>query len=1117
MTQKTNLWITVACVLVAAGIFVIDATLLPLGVAAGVPYVAVVLIALWLPRRQHVLYAAIAVSALTILGYFWSDPGGIPWMVLANRFLALFAIWVTAMVGYQRRRAGETLRMRDRALAATSNGVVITDARQPDNPVVYCNAGYERLTGYCFDEIVGRNCRFLQNDDHDQEGVEEIRAAVKEGRVGKAVIRNYRKDGSLFWNELTISPVHDEEGRLTHFVGVQNDVTAREDADERLRQSEQRLQHLISNCPGTLYTCEPSGDHGVTFVSETITPQFGYEAREFIDDPSFWAGHIHPDDRERVFAGLSKLSEEGHHAYDYRFLHKNGTYRWLHDQSSLVRDMDGNQVEIVGFWIDITGRKQAEEALRQSEARLAEAERVGRVGHWDWEVATNESHLSDEFCRIFGIEPSETRLTLETFLDIVHPDDRENVRSGMASALDKHDRYTVEYRIVRPDGDERLINSDSRISRGQDGHSLRMFGFVRDITDRLQAEEMLRTSEERFQGLFSNASVCIHEIDMSGRLAGMNPAGLRMMDVDDESDVVGLAYLDIVVPEDRKRISRLLARAYEGQPAQFEFTSGDAGPRIFKSSFTPIRDAAGAVVKLMGVSEEITARKRAEKELTTLNEMLEQRVAERTEALFAAEERYKDLYDNAPDMFVSVDAATGSITQCNQTLATATGYTREEIIGRHVWEMYQPECLEQLKNEVFPSFVETGVVRDTELRLKRKDGTAIEVSLNLSSVRDEQGKVLSSRSSWRDITERKQAQEAHRESEERLRAIVNTASDAIVTIDERGIIDSFNQGAEQMFGYTADEVIGHNVCMLMPSPYREAHDDYIGRYLKTGKANVIGIGREVLGRRKDGSTFPGDLSVSEIHDAPVRRFTGIIRDVTERKRAEERLLQSERLAAIGETAAGLAHESRNALQRSQTAIERLERRLRDNQEVLAILGDLQRAQDDLHRHYEDVREFAAPLQLKKESCDLKELVEQVWEELGPMRKGNNVRIHHESAGLDLRCTADRSKLGQAIRNILENSLAARTESVEIRVRYSEEQIEGEPAIRMAIRDNGPGLTREERERIFEAFYTTKTHGTGLGMAIAKRIVEAHGGDSAVGRADVGGTEIVVTLPLRREQ
>ncbi len=271
-----------------------------------------------------------------------------------------------------RKRSEESLRLRDRAIAASSNGIVISDARLPNTPIIYANSAFERITGYSPEEVIGRNFRFLQGVDSNQSEIKELQAAIKQLKSCTVILRNYCKNGSLFWNELTISPVFDADGNCTHYVGIQNDITERKQAEMALLVSQERLQYLLFSSPAVIYTRKPSGDYGATFISDNIIAMMGYQAREFLEDSSFWMNHIHPEDLAGVVAEVSNILEQGEHSCEYRFLHKNGTYRWVYEQAKLVRDDAGNPLEIVGYWADITKRKQLEEELRTALAKEKE-------------------------------------------------------------------------------------------------------------------------------------------------------------------------------------------------------------------------------------------------------------------------------------------------------------------------------------------------------------------------------------------------------------------------------------------------------------------------------------------------------------------------------------------------------------------------------------------------------------------------------------------------------------------------------------------------------------------------------------------------------------------------
>jgi PAS domain S-box-containing protein len=471
--------------------------------------------------------------------------------------------------------------------------------------------------------------------------------------------------------------------------------------------------------------------------------------------------------------------------------------------------------------------------------------------------------------------------------------------------------------------------------------------------------------------------------------------------------------------------------------------------------------------------------------------------------------------------------------------------------------------------------------------------------------------------------------------DELVSTILDAAVEGILIIDAQGKVGSINPAALRMFGYSAEEVVGRNVSMLMPSPHRSEHDRYIADYLTTGTKRVIGIGRETLGRRKDGTEFPIELAVSEVRLGDRRLFTGFVRDITERKEAEralreqrdfaeglidtaqaivlvldaegrivrfnkymeelsgytlaevkgedwfqfflperdrariravfddavadlevrgninpivtkdgtereiswwaktmkdadgsvvgvlsvghnvtelrdaqERVVQAERLAGIGEMITGLAHESRNALQRMQACLEMLSLVVEDRPEALDYVRRIQKAQDYLSQLYDEVRNYAAPLQLEKQECDLRRLWGAAWADLELRRRGKAIELIDRTDGADVTLRVDPFAFGQVFRNILDNAITA----VGAKGQISADCKTGQSAVALTFSDSGPGLDAEQKERIFRPFYTTKTQGTGLGLAIVKRIVEAHGGRVAVGTGSLPGAAIVVTLP-----
>ncbi|MDC0936225.1 PAS domain S-box protein [Pirellulales bacterium] len=452
------------------------------------------------------------------------------------------------------------------------------------------------------------------------------------------------------------------------------------------------------------------------------------------------------------------------------------------------------------------------------------------------------------------------------------------------------------------------------------------------------------------------------------------------------------------------------------------------------------------------------------------------------------------------------------IVYCNQAFQRITGYSRQEIVGHNCRFLQQNDRDQEARHAIRDS-VNEGRECQTLIRNYRKNGELFWNSLTISPVRNRAGSLTHFVGLVDDVTTRVLAEDEKRDREARLAAILNTAVEAIITIDEHGECESVNGAAQQMFGYSAEEVIGNDVSMLMPSPYREEHHEYISSYVKTGVKKIIGIGREVVGRRKDGSEFPIHLSVSEVQLKERRIFTGFIQDISEGKAAQARLVQSERLAVLGEAMARLAHEGRNSLQRIQIAVETA-RMCADSEQALAAQFDaIEKASDGLDSLLEELRNYAAPMNLEKSECSLVNVWRSAWQSIETLRAGRDAKLVEEVSGESIRCSADPFRLGQLFRNIFENSLAACQDPVEITIRACMSPLGSKESWLIKLRDNGPGLADEQATRIFEPFFTTKSKGTGLGMAIARRIVEAHDGSISIGDAQQHGAEFIITLPV----
>jgi PAS domain S-box-containing protein len=355
-----------------------------------------------------------------------------------------------------------------------------------------------------------------------------------------------------------------------------------------------------------------------------------------------------------------------------------------------------------------------------------------------------------------------------------------------------------------------------------------------------------------------------------------------------------------------------------------------------------------------------------------------------------------------------------------------------------------------------------------------------------------------------------QVAQAKARSETAFRTLVEAAPCLIVILRADHTIAYFSPFAEELTGYRADEVLGENyVTRFLCGDCQSMVREHLQRVL----AGTPARGFENPVRCRDGSHrwfLWNAQRLADYEGAPAVLKVG--QDITALKQAQERTLQAERLAAIGQMVAGLAHESGNALARSQACLEMLALEVEDRPDAIDLVGRIQKAQNHLQQLYGEVRNYAAPLKLERQMHSVRSIWRQAWSNLADHRKGRAATLREDSENVDLVCPVDPFRLEQVFRNILENALAACKDPVEITVSGAEAQLDGQPALRIAVRDNGPGLSAEQRQRIFEPFFTTKTKGTGLGMAIAQRIVEAHGGQIVVSAPEGPGAEIQLLLP-----
>lgn len=457
------------------------------------------------------------------------------------------------------------------------------------------------------------------------------------------------------------------------------------------------------------------------------------------------------------------------------------------------------------------------------------------------------------------------------------------------------------------------------------------------------------------------------------------------------------------------------------------------------------------------------------------------------------------------------------VTTWNKAAEAMYGYTASEIVGRPISLIVPSDRVDE-EADILDRIRRGERIVHFETERRSKDGRLIPVSLSISPIRDSAGNIVGISKIARDQTEAHRARQKLERREAVLSSILETAPDALVVIDERGLIQSFSATAVRLFGFSQKEAVGRNVSVLMPSPYREAHDSYLARFLATGERRIIGTRRVIVGQRKDGSNFPIELAIGEAKVPGERLFTGFIRDLTEREARENRLaeLQSElvhvsRLSELGQMASALAHEVtqplaameiyRNAVRRllaagdvsgAQAAIERISEQAERTRQIVQRLRELVRKEET-----------------ERKTEGLSKVIEEA-SALALVGIGPELKLGIHVAEDAAEAVIDRIQIQQVLVNLIRNAAQAMAGSPRRELFIATSRV-GD-MVEISVTDSGPGLPELVRARLFEPFVTTKPDGLGVGLSVSRTIVESHGGDLRTEDATGGGTVFRFTVP-----
>jgi two-component system sensor kinase FixL len=483
--------------------------------------------------------------------------------------------------------------------------------------------------------------------------------------------------------------------------------------------------------------------------------------------------------------------------------------------------------------------------------------------------------------------------------------------------------------------------------------------------------------------------------------------------------------------------------------------------------------------------------------------------------------------DTAVDGIVIIDSV-GHVRLFNNACERLFGYAAEAVIGQNV-KMLMPAPYREEHDGYLHHYRTTGERRiiggGRNVEGRRADGSTFPMYLSVGEITPDGGEQLFV-GIIRDRTEQHAYEEALREQTERLRSIIETVPDAIIVIDEKGMIESFSPAAERLFGWSSAEIIGHNVRILMPAPYQSKHDGYLDRYKKTGERRIIGIGRVVVGLRRDGSTFPMELAVGEMNRSSGRSFTGFIRDLTERQDTDNRLqeLQTEllhvaRLSDMGQMASALAHELNQPLSAvinwTQAARRTMAAGGAASDKVLGYMDNAIAQADRAGQIIRRLRDFIERGETEQQTESINKVVEEATALALVGAKESGARVTFAlSSGLPP-VMIDKVQVQQVVMNLVRNALEAMTE-VAVRRLTIATSLADDGMIEVSVADTGPGLPADVAAKLFQPFVTTKEKGMGLGLSISRSIIDNLGGRLRANANADGGVTFSFSLPAYYE-
>ncbi len=1014
-------------------------------------------------------------------------------------------------------------------------GILTADLK---GTVTSCNTAFTRLTGFPKEDIVGKHLvRLPTIRARDIPRYLKLFGSFIRGTVSMPVEFTWvHEDGTTRLGETHASLI--KKGEKT--TGVQiivRDITERKQAEDKLRESEEKYRNIVELAPDGIATLNLKGV--ITSCNSAFSRLSGFSREELVDKHIAKIPAIQARDIPRFLklfnsVARGKISQP----IEFTWVHKDGTPRLGEARATLIRK-EGRITGVQVIARDITERKQTEQQLRESEEKYRNIVELAPDGIATVNFKGIVTSCNTPFLRMAGFSREDIVGKHFTKLPTIRARDIPRYLQILNTLIRGKIPKPIEVAWMHKDRTVRKGEAHiSLMKKGEKTTGVQVI--VRDITERKQTEEKLKQSEEQYRTLVENLNVGVYRSTpgKKGKFIDVNPAFVNMLGYKEKEEIMNLEVKDIYCsPKDRVQFSRKVSAQGVVKNEELHLKRKDGTSIIVSDTAVTVNDADGTLLYFDGIMEDITERKKME------------------EALKESEERYRSLVENSRDSIVIIDLK-GNVQFANKYTEELTGYTMEEGVGMNVREItplrYWPKNLNMLKEAItgrpIPYF---------ESVIKRKDGTLIPVESGGQAIFKD-GKVVGIQIITRDITERKQAEEELRTyrhhleelveerttelkktnkqlkkeiserklmeeslaaEKERLSVTLRSIGDGVITTDIKGKVTLINKAAEQLTGFTQEDAVGNSlstVFHIIDENTRASCESPVEKVISRG--TVAGLGNNTVLIAKDGTE-----RVIADSGAPIRdqnsKVVGVVlvfRDITEKRKMEEEMLKAQKLESIGILAGGIAHDFNNIL----TAIlgnVNLAKVYTAESEVAEKLTRIEKASlqaKDLTQQLLTFSKGGAPI---KRTVSIADLIE---ESTRFALRGSNVRCHFTIPADLWPVEIDEGQISQVINNLVINAdqsmpeggiIQVQAENVAVHLQQNIPLPPGE-YVKITIKDRGVGIPAKYLSKIFDPYFTTKQQGSGLGLATTYSIIKQHTGHVDV-ESEVGvGTTFTVWLP-----